>query len=251
MVRISLPALVLGIALLGTGCSTMVFDDKPLNQPGVYFQTRVRVAYDIVGWDPGLSSVQRTVPVHPNDGGPANGAVTLDIGGSTSGPRLGLLAAIGPNFLRLVFGGEVRINPMADDEEFGVGQHDHEMQPLPFLHESRGYALFDPNQYTLTPFIGVESIIFKQFILGLEYGAPHTEFTWEKGHERFDEFQIIEKDVWDGRGHSGRIRFGYIFSEDLGYVGIEYAREHYDAEFSGIDTDVDANVFSIVFEARF
>jgi hypothetical protein len=238
--------------LAAAGCSTMVFENKPVNERGLWYQTRVRTYWDWVGWDQEFTAAQRTVSVHPDDGGPSAGAATVDVDGIEATVRVGLLGAVGPRACRFLVGTDVRVNPQYDSDNFDdTDLHDKERQPLGAGYDSYAYGLFDTGDYTIIPFIGVESIIADNLIFGLEYSRPRTKLTWETGHYRYDELQAVTHDSWESFGHGGRARAGYIFDKDLGYLGLEYGHTRYDAEFSGIDTDISTNTVSLVFEARF
>ncbi len=258
--------LLVGIAglttVLLTSCTSRL--DTPFVDDGTFINLQARNSFDIVDWNPKLSSTQRYVPVHPADGGPSQGGVSLDLDGVAGTARLGMVGMIGNKHIRFYIGGDARFNPSYDgdddiddfdddgDIEFrNSNMRDIERMPLVPGTNSYGYAWMEASEYSLIPLAGMEAELGDYFIIGAEYGLPNTKFRFEKGHFRVGYTEPIERDVWDGFGQSASVKAGVRLLDNHGFFGVQYAYERYDAEFSGIGTDIEANVFSILFELRF
>ena len=248
------------VALLTmSACQTRL--DSQFVDEGFFVSVQPTTSFDMISWRPKVSSSQRTVSVHPDDGGAGVGSVKLDLDGTSSAQRLGVNLTSGNGKLRFVLGLDCRFNNIysgIDDEdddedwEYGDGpMRDIERQPLPWNYYSYGYAWIEPSDYNWIPYLGVEAEINNLFILGLEAGAPYGKFSYERGHYRNLVATPLEKDSWRGFGGRASGKVGLRILDNRGVVGLQYAFERYDARFAGQPTDIDAHVFSLFFSMRF
>jgi hypothetical protein len=244
--------LMAAVVAVGPGCTFAQFQGRPHTQEDTLWQVGVRSAFDVVQWDTRFSETQRTVARPRSEGGPETGSVTLSPEGAVESPRVGVLGTFGNNGLRLIVGADARVNFPAAKDDFTTPLHDHAYFPFyPNYNAYGGYELFDPHPVTAIPYVGLESIIGRRVLLGIEGGLPYGGFTWEKGYEGYGSQFATERDSWSGFGRSAKARVGLVFPEDVGYLGFSYSEEFYNARFNGVATGVIARVLGLEFELRF
>ena len=249
-----LAGLVLTVTVLavGPGCTFVQFQGRAHTQEDALWQFRVRSALDAVTWDTRFNQTQRTVARPADEGGAEKGFVVLDAEGTVESPRVGVLGAVGNNVFRVIAGADARVNFAGARDDFTSPLHDHQYFPFyPNYDGYGGYLLFDPRPVTAIPYVGIESIIARRVLVGVECGLPYSGFTWEQGYERYGDQWATARDTWWGFGRSAKARVGLVFPEDVGYLGVSYSEEFYNARFDGVATGIIARVVGLEFELRF
>lgn len=228
-----------------SGCSTYISlgqRDDYHHQSSRYTDLGIRAALDIVESTAGLSREKRSVPIHPDDGGPSRGGVMLDMEAGGLTPRLGLELSRGTEDLRLKIGGDMKFdlgNEMESNEK---------RQNLPPPYESYGYGnVFQ--EYTFIPFVGLDMNLSDSTNFGFEIGTPFARHVYEIGDYRYGHHTARAKDSYNGFGNSINAT---LKSELLpGYViGIVYGIEKYDVRLAGEKTDIDVQSVSLFFRKR-
>jgi hypothetical protein len=211
----SIGAGLLSLAMIiNSGCA-MQMTSQMLNQRaevsrGVYFDLDGQAFCKVSQVKPNLSIQDRTVTVHPADGGPSRGEVVLDYGDSYNIPSLGASysASIGTrSLIRAKAGIEGRWNLSWDYD----GCVEQKLQPLPRPYESYGYSAYKQNEFAYKPFVGVDLTLFDHLRLGVEFGRPSGEFDYEIGDYRWDTYTPRYEKSWKGMGKS--------FTKTIGFVG--------------------------------
>lgn len=237
---------LLAASLSFSGCAYHLSerDDSKHNNENhsnkIYTATEIRFNLDIATIDSGLSKESRKVPVHQADGGPSRGGVIVT---NRTGPlRLGIGAerSIGTDKFRISIGGEAWVTPISD-----ILDAYQTKQDLPSPYESYAYGgTFQ--RFALIPFLGIKTSLLDRIILDAEYGFPYSNFTFEKGHYRWDSYETIRKSSCAALGTSFSINLCYKYSP-LGAIGIIYQSEDYDnTRLAGERTDISVNSFSLV-----
>lgn len=178
---------------------------------------------EYVHWSSNLPSEERTVSVHPADGGAGRGGVTVDDSFSCPfRPKFGLEVATE---------GDVRVSA-GIDATYNFGIENQELQPLPEPYESYGYACFRPWLVMPEPFVSLSADVARDWSLNAEVGMPYSEFRLERGHYRWDDNEALEEiDLGGGFGWSASL--GVEYRRENGFLKLHVATEHFEAELDG------------------
>jgi hypothetical protein len=231
----------LTVAVIGAGCA------RPTNRAGGFdLDWATRASFDYTRWEVDLGESIQTTPAHPDDVF-LSGETTADLDGREGSidPKLGLegslswAAAGGWPGIRLRSGFDVRLNTLAFRDDFRQGHYEIEQQVSDFRPPSSGsfvFTHFDPDYFSLLPFVGADISLTDTIRIAVDAGLPYSGFTVRSGHDRFARWQTLQKDDWSGFGRS----LGVTLSWDLEDVEVSAGvrREEYDAEFAGEDADV-------------
>ncbi|MBW2972875.1 hypothetical protein KY346_00610 [Candidatus Woesearchaeota archaeon] len=212
--------LLLG-ALAVTGCSayaplksTNILDSKKVKT-----QVCLRSGIDYVGWTPHTTSEQRTVPIHPADGGSSRGKITTqNYYDCPFRPRLGIAGSLGNDSCRIKIGLDNMLN---------LGIMNGEEQDLPKPYESYGFSTFHPDLITFKPFIGLETEFLDTLLISLEAGITYSSFRLYKGHYRWADYEKIEKySLGSGPGVFAGMDLALKLDKDI-YFGARFGFENY------------------------
>ena len=242
IVRTARNLLLLG-ALAVAGCSAYapIKDSNILPSDKVKTGICWRASSDYVGWTPHASREQRTVPIHPADGGPSRGqATTPNYYGCPLRPRFGIAGSLGTDEFRVKIG---------LDNMFNMGIMAGKKQDLPDPpYESYAFSKLSPDLITFRPFIGIEAEVLDTLLIGTELGITYSSFSLSKGHYRWDDYETIEKySLGSGLGIFTGIKLALKVDDNL-YIGAMYGYENY---FINEKPDIQCHTFSILLRKTF
>ena len=224
-------------ALLLTNCSAPV---KRWDHNGKkYTEIGVRANLDYIQWTFDIGDAIQTTGVHPDDAGFLTGTTTTDLDGEDGLlPRVGLMASIGTNKMRVTCGTDLRFCLAGDDYQKGwydTRQHSSDQRP-----PSGGSFVFTqltPDLLSMMPYVALEVWLHEKVILGIEAGFPYTGFEARSGHDRFGSWKTVQKDDWSGFGTRFAGTAGYKYDDNL-LISLGAFQESYQAEFVGEDADI-------------
>jgi hypothetical protein len=200
----------------------------------------MRASNDYVAWTPHTTREQRTVPVHPADGGASRGqATTSDFYGCALRPRLGIAGSLGTDSFRIKIGLDNMLN-------MGITNLKKQNLPDP-PYESYAFCRFSPDPVTFKPFVGFESELAK-VLFGAELGITYSSFRLSKGHYRWCDYETIEK-YYLGSGPGVFAGLMLAFRADRNtYIGAMYGFENY---FIQNRQDIQCHTISLLFRKTF
>lgn len=180
-----------------------------------------------------LSREDRTVYVHPADGGKEKGGVLMSVN-RVSGAGLSIFGeeTTGPRWLRLKAGIEGRINSFSGE--------DREDQPLPSPYHSIGWATFSEDSFSWMPYVGVElrtDLDDFAVFLGVNRGWPESGFEFRKGDQRYGIDNTEFSDSWRGYGNSYTVYLGAGTNGKgdgfLGDIYLSWTRDDWNTDICG------------------
>jgi hypothetical protein len=249
-------------SLVNSGCMLSAPIKTYNKNNNLFSEINVRTGSELGVLEPKLSSEQRFVPIHDRDGGPERGGrhLSIDSKFEIACYKLGLYGSYGNKKTRLNIGADAKLsssfpfhhnlkNGYPKENVKGDGLADIKLQNLPRPYESYAYGQFRrKDNVSLEPFIGIEQVVLGDFLVTFELGIPQSSFSYEKGHWRWNRFEAIERNSWEGTG----IRYGLNFQKKLDYSetkGISMGYEQYDAKLGDNKTKI--NYYTLKLKANF
>ena len=227
MRKLTLTVLFLGGPYFLTGCATL--------KKG---RVDVRGGLTAISYDLDIGQRLQTTPVHPDDASFLSGNTTTNLTGGWQpfSTEVGFAALWGDK-IRFETGLMTRISYPEEEWRKGIFDTRQQVSDMrPSANGSHVYTLFKPGRLTVTPFIGVRASLSRAVRVMLEAGLPWTDFEVESGHDRYGNWQRVQKDSWSGLGRNASLSFNFGKGENAYYVGV--MREDFPAEFAGEDSPI-------------
>jgi len=208
---------------------------------------------DGISYDVELGEAIQTTDVHPDDSGFLNGETTTDVSSALDlGFRFGLHYTQYYRKLGLKAGLDARFNLYTSGGGYRTGIYDTEQQSSDTRPPGSGsfvYTKLQCGYFTPIPFLGLQ-YRGSRWLLELDAGLPYGHFKAESGHDRFGDWEKVQRETWTGWGQWYQARIGLITQKDRAYVLGVYMEE-YEAEFLEEPADISAVGFTFCFQGKF
>lgn len=206
--RFRLPMVLLAVALAWLPAGSTF-------AAGLRFGFGVDLAYSM----PEIPDALQTVPAHPADS--PTGETTADLEPYFNYAfKLNLRVPLYESGDSLLYGGvDLGVGPATSAYREGI----YDTELCDYGGESYAYVQLIPSYFSAAPVLGLQySAIFA------EISFPYTGFTLENGHDRYGDWEEVEKYEWQGFGQ--RYLVGFSLYDKL-QPGIYY--ENYTVDFGG------------------
>ena len=212
---------------------------------GIYATLQPRVGLDMAILDIGLNKKIQTVPFDFENPDLGNSHTSLDLGFDLA-LRGGFEAAIGTENVRAKSGLDLRLNFTSLGESGYRATLNYDVTREPIPGESYSFTQLTPYYITPIPFLGFEYKFREGLKLDIEGGAAYSGFRLRTGRDTYGEWRTYRAQTWHGFGAC--IKVGFILSDEF-FVGINY--EHYEPEFFGESSQIDAYALSMDYRGEF
>jgi hypothetical protein len=210
-------ALMIAGSALASGC---IYNKEMPAREGIYPSARIGGGVELTGYILELGKNIQTTPMHPDDGGPsAGGAITNLEDGFGLAFRTDLEGSVGTDYLRIKAAAGARVGIPGGYESYAFTQLNHD--------------------FAFIPSVGLKAKVSKNVFLSVDANFPYSGFTATSGHDRYGQWQTVQRDHWQGWGFGvagtveARIEENWTGSVSLGW-------EEYKPEFGGEKAKIDA-----------
>ena len=247
--------IILFVIFIINACSTYVPIHKYKLSDKYYNEIGCRLGFEFSDSKSDIGSLSK-IPIHEKDGGEERGCVYVNPTFDATRFIVGVENSFGTKKMRVKFGGDIKhVNGTFESKR------NWRLQPLPSPYESYGYAYIFQDSKIYQPYLGLDynyNILDYFFTLSFEYGTPISEFSFEKGHHRYNKHDPILRDSWSGNGESYKVKivynninFEHSEFSSLRNIGFIYARENFDSKFGDISTKIKTDMYSFLLYLKF
>ena len=237
--------LITGLAgLTLAGCGIYTKPSEVSKDFSVYPEWRVGV--DAFYTKANVSKQLRTTGPHPDDPFLSGDTTTGNPSGVNVALKVGAVASAGTPDFRVYAGGDVRYG----GHEIFSATEDRKQQISDTREPQFGsYAFTQLLQlYTAMPVLGIEKVL-GDFTVRAEVGLPYSWYQVRSGHDRYNKFEQVQQDRWDGWGQHVRADFLYKVTDNWS-AGLSVGYEHFKAEFGGEKSDIESFLGFLQFEYK-